>query len=121
MSEWITDRLPTAADADEYGDVQIKTRPYCEPDAQIKTSLDSEPTTGDSVWAHYSVITLGQPWWSPHAEGVAPAPARVVTALAIDSDDVIIAACDDGTLWAMSLGKEWCQLSSIPQSEAPNA
>lgn len=112
MSEWITDRLPTWQDADKDCEVLAPYKPDTSPE--------------DGVYIHYTVIVPGQPWWSPNAAArptppPAPAPARVVTALAIDSDDVIIAACNDGTLWAMSLGKQWCQLSSIPQPEAPDA
>ena len=117
MSEWITDRLPTAADADGMGEVRVRRSPDRAPGASM-------------TWAHYSVITPGQPWWSPKAERAAgpapapapaPVPARVVTALTFDPDNVIIAACNDGTLWAKDLGGEWYQLPSIPQPEAPDA
>jgi len=114
MSEWITDRLPSEADADFEGDVRFRGSPDCEPES--------------APHIHYTCVVPGQPWWSGRAARAAeptpppaPAPARVVTALTFDPDDVIIAACNDGTLWAMSLGKQWCQLSSIPQPEAPNA
>ena len=114
MSEWITDRLPTAEDADFQGDVRFRRNPDCEPES--------------APHIHYTCVVPGQPWWSGRAaraaqptQPPAPAPARVVTALAIDSDDVIIAACDDGTLWAWNLGEQWRQLLSIPQPEASNA
>jgi hypothetical protein len=88
------------------------------------------------VYAHYSVVVPGQPWWSHKAAAraaqptsrPAPAPARVVTAMAIDSDVTVIAACNDGTMW-ISDGTMWIrqpmggwgQIPSIPQPEAPNA
>ena len=114
--EWITDRLPTAADGDQDGYVKIK--------AHL-----GDQSTCDPVWAHYTVIVPGQPWWSPNAAAraaqstppAAPAPTRVVTALTFDPDNVIIAACNDGTLWAKGLNGEWYQIPSIPQPEAPNA
>jgi len=109
MSEWITDRLPTWQDADK--------------DCEVLAPYE------DGVYIHYTVIVPGQPWWSPNAAAraaqstppAAPAPTRVVTALTFDPDNVIIAACNDGTLWAKGLNGEWYQIPSIPQPEAPNA
>ena len=115
MNEWITDRLPTAADADQDGDVKIPYKPRNIPE--------------QGVFAHYSVVVPGQPWWSRNAAAratrptppPAPAPARVVTALAIDSDVTVIAACNDGTMWIRQPMGGWGQIPSIPQPEAPNA
>ena len=115
MAEWITDRLPTAADADEDGDVQILTR------------RDIHPTSGH--YAEYECIVPGQPWWSRNAAAraaqtpaPAPAPARVVTAMTAAGTKVI-AACNDGTVWIYSstIGGNWTQVVSIPQPEDPNA
>jgi hypothetical protein len=114
MSEWITDRLPTAADAD--GD--------CEVVAPYKT--DTEPEGG--LYVDYRVVVPGQPWWSRNAATraaqptppPAPAPARVVTAMAATQYRVFV-ACSDGTMWDWPpAGGEWRQLPSIPQ-EAPDA
>jgi hypothetical protein len=50
--EWITDRLPTEADADGDGDVRVPRRHAGAP--------------GERWWyQHYSLIVPGQPWWSP--------------------------------------------------------
>ena len=114
MSEWITDRLPTLADADEDGDVQLMSYPDCPPD--------------QGGFAPYRCVLPGQPWWSPKAAAAAQPTrqtlldrARVVTALAVDGLGVIVAACNDGTIWNIGSDPEWTQLPSIPQPEAPNA
>jgi len=112
MSEtWITDRLPTAHDADEDGDVRVISRPNC------------LPSDGDFV--HYSVVVPGQPWWSRYAEAqpaqpsssLMPAPTRVVTAMVVAYDS-LYAACNDGTVWVRGLMYDWEQLPSIPQPSA---
>jgi hypothetical protein len=114
MNEWITDRLPTAEDADRDGDVRIRYE------------IGGAPE--DGVYAHYSVVVPGQPWWSHKAAAraaqptsrPAPAPARVVTAMAATQYRVFV-ACSDGTMWDWPpAGGEWRQLPSIPQ-EAPDA
>jgi hypothetical protein len=46
--EWITDRLPTEADAD--GDLLVRVPP--------------PPCPHQDGWQHYSLIVPGQPWWS---------------------------------------------------------
>ncbi len=108
--QWITDRLPTAHDADEDGDVQVINHANCLPD--------------DGEFVHYSVVVPGQPWWSQkaqsrqmiHAAPPAPAPTRVVTVMFAAYDN-LYAACNDGTVWVRSLMCDWEQLPSIPQSE----
>jgi hypothetical protein len=110
MTEWITDRLPTAADADADGDVKIKT------------GQRQDPENGD--FAHYTLIVPSQPWWSRNAANrptpppaPAPAPTRVVFAMCAAFDSMY-AACNDGTVWALSPMCPWHQLPSIPQPEA---
>jgi len=113
--QWITDRLPTAEDADIDGDVSIPYKPYS--------------THEESLFANYTVVVPGQPWWSPKAtDGVsrlapppAPAPTRWVTAMASDADEFgTIAACNDGTTWRIDAIGTWHQLDSIPQPSASN-
>ncbi len=116
MSEWITDRLPTAADAD--GD--------CEVVAPYKT--DTEPEGG--LYVDYRVVVPGQPWWSPTAAAraaqptppPAPTPARVVTALC-SHEGRLYAACDDGSFWEATDSKRcgWLRRDQIPQPEASDA
>jgi hypothetical protein len=65
--EWITDRLPTVADADGYL-------------VQVPQSPDSHQ--GGKCWQHYSLIIPGQPWWSPRVPErveVEPAPAPTLS------------------------------------------
>jgi hypothetical protein len=61
--EWITDRLPTAADADSDGDVNVPWR------------VDQHPSTN---YQHYTLVVPGQPWWShrvaERVEVATPAP-----------------------------------------------
>jgi hypothetical protein len=45
-SEWITDRLPTKADANGDGEVQVPR---------------------SARWQHHTLIVPGQPWWTPWA------------------------------------------------------
>ena len=114
MADWITGRLPTAADADEDGDVRV--------------CLEPSGRSEDGIYVHYSKVVPGQPWWSPKAvaqptppPAPAPAPTRVVTALAAN-DIHLYAVCNDGTIWDKgSLAGEWHQLPSIPQPEASDA
>ena len=114
MAEWITDRLPTAADADEDGDVRV--------------CFEQSGRSEDGIYVHYSEVVPGQPWWSPKAAAQptpppapAPAPTRVVTAMTAN-DLRLYAACNDGTMWAVgAVSGEWHQIPSIPQPEAPNA
>ena len=53
--EWITDRLPTAANADGDGDVRVPTR--------------LGATTPDRGWSycHHTLVLPCQPWWSEKA------------------------------------------------------
>jgi hypothetical protein len=124
MSEWITNRLPTEEDADSDGNVLVKRKP------------DDTPEDG-GVYAHHSIVVLGQPWWSPHAEdaaGTAPAPApatRKVVQIAVVPDkrnveDWLYCLCDDGTMHRRLTGSgsrlnDWSQIRSIPQPEATDA
>jgi hypothetical protein len=61
--DWITDRLPTAADADGDGDVRVPRR-------------NAQHPEGERTWyQHYTLIVPGQPWWSSRAaQRVEPAP-----------------------------------------------
>jgi len=113
MSEWITDRLPTTKDTDRDGNVRV---PGDSPE--------------DGMFAHYSEILPGQPWWSRNAAAraahpapaPAPAPTRVVTALC-SHEGRLYAACDDGSFWEATESKRcgWLRRDQIPQPEASNA
>jgi hypothetical protein len=121
--DWITNRLPTAADADHEGDGWLPEVP--------------KALTGDcseNSWQHWSLVVPGQPWWSekaaanptPPATSPAPAPTRKVVQIAVESPATegdyayIYALCNDGTILFHGVGTDqpWRQLPPIPQPEA---
>ncbi len=59
---WITDRLPTAADADSDGDVRILSKKEAGP-------------TESWRWQNWGAVAPGQPWWSHEAAAAAEAAA----------------------------------------------
>jgi hypothetical protein len=110
MDQWITDRLPTAADADSDGDVKV-------PDG-----IRSVPPHG--FYQHHTLVVPGQPWWSEEAAGrvevaaPAPAPTRKVVQIAASTGLDLFALCDDGTVWINDSKTTWAQLTAIPQEVA---
>jgi hypothetical protein len=85
---WITDRLPTEADADIDGDVRIPRK-------------NGECPNGLYRWQNWDVVVPGQPWWSHEAAAAAASETGPFlrpfgldpTALAGgDLEDLIIAA-----------------------------
>lgn len=68
MTDWITDRLPTKADADKDGDVLVPGKP-------------GDPFNADTIdsW-NYRLIILGQPWLPAYSKASSapadPAPAQ---------------------------------------------
>lgn len=66
MSEWITDRQPTEADADPDGEVRVR----------------KSPTSDDYKYLHRSYVGPGVPWrhstqWGPPAPAAEPTPLPV--------------------------------------------
>ena len=118
--DWITNRLPTKADADDDGDVQLPEVPKALPGDYI-----------ENIWQHWSLVVPGQPWWSekaaanstPPATPPAPAPTRKVVQIAVESPAIegnyayIYALCDDSTIHFYAPGTDapWQQLPPIPQ------
>jgi len=112
-AEWITDRLPTEADGDAYGDVRRRHW--------------SDPSKYDL--AHWSHVGPGAPWqrtsyWKPPAQPTPTEPDRIasrrVVQIAFDSVDAettaLIALCDDGSMWCSATGSRgWTELPAIPQ------
>lgn len=88
--KWITDRLPTAADADEDGDVTVQNRPKAEP--------------SDAPYFEWELVLPGMAWchtdiWEQENEPVpAPKPALAV-----------------GQRWRRRDGNEACH-ESIPNA-----
>jgi hypothetical protein len=117
-ADWITNRLPTEADADGEGDVQIPLG--------IEGTREG-PDSGCFHYYHYSLIVPGQPWWSVAAANPTPASAlaRKVVQIAIesppteDNHSYIYALCNDGTILFHGVGTDqpWRQLPPIPQPE----
>lgn len=58
----------------------------------------------------------------PHALSDMPRQITALTTTVIDDAEWLYAACTDGSVWYCSPSKPgWCQLSSIPDPEPPNA
>jgi hypothetical protein len=121
--DWITDRLPTEADADGEGEVRIPAIPGSRPNKRYELQ-------------HYSLVVANQPWWSHWAdkrvaaaaaqapsEPPAPAPPAerkikqfVYVPKTEDMGEKVIALCNDGTLWYASPGwLNWHSFAPIPQ------
>ncbi len=106
---WITDRLPTEADADGYGYVLVE-------DGAISGAMPFS----------WSEVVLGQGWWSPLAADAASAllsststRRKVVQITTPANSALIFAVCDDGTVWLASAEKlrsesAWVQIPGIP-------
>lgn len=112
---WITDRLPTAADCDEDGDVIILifgNRAWCR-----------------SCWGS---VEPGQPWLAftppatastsePTPSTPAPLTRRIVsiTRTVYGAIHTIDAVADDGTAWWKVPGEvNWTQLPPLPDRDA---
>jgi photosystem II stability/assembly factor-like uncharacterized protein len=94
--EWITDRLPTATDADEDGDVLA-------PLSQI----------GGETHVLWNRVREGEPW--KHSPFLQPPVVRKPVQIAV-SDDTVYALCDDGTVFRYTGGfTGWTQLPLVPQ------
>ena len=111
---WITHRQPTEVDADHQGDVWLPRKA-------------AVPFHGDTTFANYRTVVLGQPWYSHCAPEMQPTPAqptptepdriasrRVVQIAASTSLD-LFALCDDGTIWINVSRSDWAELPAIPQ------
>ena len=130
--DWITDRLPTAADADGYGNVRTPKHP---------ADLPDKSRDGSHVHQHYSLIVPGQPWWSRWAVQTDPAPAeppaptpvveRKIVQIVYSPESEyqyasVVALCDDGTAWGTSwqpdetIWDPWEQLPPIPPPGPPS-
>jgi hypothetical protein len=122
--DWITHRLPTAADADDDGDVRIPLSV----DAAMN-GPERSLTELDWAWARHDLIVPGQLWWSkkaaaaptPSAAPPAPAPTRKVVQIAVtpntpEKKTTLYALCSDSTIWWVSdYSASWTQIPAVPQ------
>jgi hypothetical protein len=126
-SDWITDRLPTAADADVDGDVCIPLAV----NAAMNGPGHSLTELG-WAWARHGLIVPGQPWWSekaaanptPPATSPAPAPTRKVVQIEAAQETKncysgLYALHDDNSIYEIvfrpGMPEQWRQLPPIPQ------
>ena len=115
MSDWITDRLPTEADADRDGEVAVKQR----------------PASASHPYFHWSSVKPGMAWrrtdyWvAPEPAVPATQPRRFVSISRTvqPAGHTLDAIADDGTAWWKVLGSDdqtdWHQLSPLPAREFP--
>jgi len=123
--DWITNRLPTAADTDDDGDVQIP---------QGIEGAQGGPDSGCFHYHHYSLIVPGQPWWTKEAAAnstpasvpPAPAPTRKVVQIEATQESENCYSClyalyDDNSIYEIAfrpgMPDQWRQLPPIPQPE----
>ena len=93
-TDWITDRLPTKADADADGEVL----------AQGKGWINWKHVTTGTHWRHTII------WRSP----TTTIPRKFTSITHVD--DRYLALADDGTAW-FDLGNGWMQMDPLPARE----
>ena len=102
-TDWITDRLPTEADADGHGEVLAQDEPW-------GSFTEWEAVTTGTPWRHTST------WRSP--DGATPTTTtipRKFTSIT-RADYRYLALADDGTAWE-GYGNGWVQLDPLPARE----
>ena len=97
MASWITDRLPTKADADEHGEVLAQ----------------------GNGWIKWKHVTTGTPWrhtcmWRFTSTPTTTIPRKFTSIT--HADDRYLALADDGTAW-FNYGNGWVQLDPLPARE----
>lgn len=103
-TDWITDRPPTEADADEHGLVLARW-PY-----------KSNPALLWSSPAEWEAVTTGTPWRHTSMWGSAPTTIPRKFTSITHADDRYLALADDGTAWE-DYGNGWVQLDPLPARE----
>lgn len=103
MTDWITDRLPTEADADKYGFV-------------------TTPGLMGTVQNHWSTVMRGAPWRHTTIQGLIMAKSHKFTVIPRKFTSITyannryIALADDGTAWE-DYGHGWRQIHPLPARE----
>ena len=106
MTDWITDRPPTAADADGHGEVLAKMPSGFKPGESWSAFTEWEQVPAGTPWRHTSM-------WPP-AEPTTTIP-RLFTSIT-HTGAFYLALADDGTAW-FDLGDGWEQLAPLPARE----
>lgn len=104
-TDWITDRLPTEADADEHGEVLAQLPFGLSPAATWSTTLEWDEVPTGAPWRHTSI-------WGATPTTTIP---RLFTSIT-HTDDRYLALADDGTAW-FNFGNGWMQLDPLPARE----
>ena len=108
--DWITDRVPTEADADCVKDVAVKQR----------------PTSDGFAYLHWGFVKPGMAWrrtgrWAaPEPAALTSQPRRIVSIsrTVYGATHTIDAVADDGTAWWKVPGEAaWKQLPALPDKE----
>lgn len=106
--DWITDRLPTEADADEHGEVLARVPSRWLPGEIWNCSIEWDQVDDGTPWRHTSI------WRAALAPTTTP---RLFTSIA-HADGRYLALADDGTAW-FNYGdaRGWQQLDPLPALE----
>jgi hypothetical protein len=105
-TDWITDRPPTEADADEHGEVLAQLPSGFKPGETWSSFTEWEHVTTGTPWRHTSM-------WPPAAPTTTI--PRLFTSIT-HADDRYLALADDGTAWE-DYGNGWVQLDPLPARE----
>jgi hypothetical protein len=103
-TDWITDRLPTEADADHHGEVLAQVPSGFKPGEIWSSFTEWDEVPADSPWRHTSI------WRSP----TTTIPRKFTSITHIG--DRYLALADDGTAWE-DYGIGWQQLDPLPARE----
>jgi len=98
-TDWIRDRLPTVADADEKGEV-----------------LTPHKTTGQTFFQRWQEVRPNQQWRHTSRWRSIPTTTPRLFASITRTKDRYLALADDGTAWE-NWGQGWVQLDPLPARE----
>ena len=106
---WITDRLPTEADADDDGDVLVLSN-----SGKTWYATDWEVVRPGQSWLPFIPPTGSRPS-VPTSQ-----PRRIVSIT--ESEGTVMAVADDGSAWRLSATwSQWIQLPALPDREVDRA
>jgi len=116
MTEWITDRPPTEADADPDGDVLVQKRPA------VFVAVPWQYVAAGAPWRRTALWCQVTPAAKPTPKALQPrryvSISRMVDAHRHGS--ILDAVADDGTAWwCLSDVTPWKQHAPLPACEVP--